>query len=206
MNKESESMMTTSSGKITAQDRTRASLTPLQTFISLRTAGYAKSITTKFFKTGHSFMSPDQAINRHLSKLKTIETPSRAFEEMKKSKKKMPFEINRMNPNDWRDWKMMQEDCTQVRTRKAFLPDGTRVEPNFSTAQQWKVSQDEPWSFFLKHTFSELEPWKELKVKKGSRTPELDELKKTYERGRMISKKKFLDLQKMCPMLHDNEL
>jgi hypothetical protein len=172
--------------------------------------GYANSISTKFFKTGHSFMSPDQVsgtINRHLSKLKIIETPSRAFEEMKKSKKRMPFESNRMNPNEWKDWKKMQEDCTQVLTRKAFLPDGTRVEPKFLNAQQWKVSRDKPWSIFLKHTFSELEPWKELKVKKGSRTPELAnyELQRTYEHGRMINKKKFLDLQKMCPMLHSNE-
>lgn len=74
-------------------------------------------------KTGHSFMPPDQisgTINRHLGKLKIIETPERAFEEMSKSKKKMKFECNRMNQNDWNDWKKLQADSTQVLTRKAY--------------------------------------------------------------------------------------
>jgi hypothetical protein len=151
-------------------------------------------------------MSPDQVsgtINRHLAKIHVIETPEQAFQEMSKARKKNKFISSRMNQADWRDWKKMQEQHTHVLGRKAYLPDGSRVEAHFLKSQQWRVSEEKPWSIFLKYTFSETEQWKELRVRKNSRTPLLPKHKmsKSWPEGRAINKKKFLDLQTFIPML-----
>jgi hypothetical protein len=112
-----------------------------------------------------------------------------------------------MKPEGWSDWKQMQEECTRVLGRQAYLPNGEREKCSFHNIQQWKVTKENPWSIFFKYTFQENEEWKELKVRKLSRTPELRgyKMKNAYPEGRAINKKKFLDLVSVVPMLKQHQ-
>jgi len=78
--------------------------------------GLANSITTKFFVSGHSFMSPDQiggTINQRLSKSKKIETPDDAFDSMKTARKNpSPLECVRMK--EWFNWKELTKRTIRV--------------------------------------------------------------------------------------------
>ena len=65
-----------------------------------------RSITTKFFISGHSFMGPDQissSLNGAMNKKPKIQTPQEAIDIMAKSRKKL--HSYRMAQSEWKDWK-----------------------------------------------------------------------------------------------------
>lgn len=78
----------------------------------------------------------------------------------------------------------------------AHLPDGKRVKFSFTSIQRWKVCDTNPWSIFFKYSFSESEPWKELKVRNKKDTPLMcaDDIKQSFPEGRYVPEKKFIDL------------
>jgi hypothetical protein len=170
--------------------------------------GKARSITTRFYETGHSFMPPDQCggtinikLRNHKSKL---ETPDAAFNLMTR-KNPSDFTRVRMPRNGWKDWWKLAEDHARVLGRLAWREDGTREPLHFSEIAIWKVTSEHPWKIFFKYSHLEGEDWKHLRVKKSPNTPLMSAAAlqscNNEVGGKEIKKAKWTDLQEIAPYL-----
>ena len=136
--------------------------------------GFARSITTRFYEVGYSFMPPDQCggqINQKLRKQKhKIETSDAAFNLMTRTTPS-DFIRHRMKTDEWKDWWKLALDHTRVLGRKYWNEDGGRGAVHFLDIAIWKVSDEPPRKVYFKYSHFDAEPWQYIKVRKGSFTP-----------------------------------
>ena len=121
-------------------------------------------ITQKFLVSGHSFLPNDSDfgdIEKQAKFHPNIYTPSEWYDIMKDARvASCPFQVVEMFKEDFLSTKELEKTITN---RKVTVD---KLKLNWLNMRQIQVRRSDPASLFFRDTFDEVEPWKEINIKR----------------------------------------